>query len=192
MLNHESANDQADRSKPESKPSATTEKLFSEGYAGLSQLAKVAKPAEGEPQGPKPYDGPYDPDAPPTRDGGKPGDGRTPPRPDTKEHDIQSTLDSALGQNLYAQNRPNESDQEFIDRRQRTQDAIQRGGSRGLDEATRNAEQFLDQTGRIRVREQGGPWLGNPTARPTDRNAPAGIYPQGRDMIIIPPNGRTW
>jgi|GEM_PF-2146996 len=193
MLNHESANDQADRSKPESKHSATTEKLFSEGYEGLSQMAKSAKPAEGEPQGPKPYDGPYNPDAPPTRDGGKPGDGRTPPQPDTKDHDIQSTLDSALGQNLYAQNRPGESDQQYIDRRQQTQDAIQRGGSRGLEESTRRIEEFRDQTGRVIVRPgEGGPWLGNPVARPNDRNAPAGAYPQGRDVIIVPPNGRGW
>lgn len=57
---------------------------------------------------------------------------------------------------------------------------------RGLNEGTQNAEEFLRQTGQIRVRQGNGVW-GNPVdTNPATR--PAGIYPgPGRDLTIDVP-----
>ncbi|MBI5174539.1 MAG: hypothetical protein SFV17_07935 [Candidatus Obscuribacter sp.] len=104
----------------------------------------------------------------------------------------EASLNRQLSENIYAQRRTyerpsNETDEEYLQRQQRTREAIQRGGMRGLNEGTQNAEDFLNQTGRIRVR-QGNGVFGNPVDRnPATR--PAGIYPgPGRDMTIDVPS----
>lgn len=147
--------------------------------------------SQKEPEGPKPLDGPYDPSVPTSRDGSKPGDGKTPPRPERRsQQDMQSSLDNGLNQNLYAQRR---NDEDYIRERERVQEAIPQGYRRGMEKSGQNAEEVLRHTGQIRVREGGGPVFGNPSARPDDRNAPAGIYRgPGRDVTIVKPDGRLW